>query len=127
MKARHIVDPRCHGIDGNGTTSRWFLGAALLVAALSGNGTAAAAVPEQCDMQLVVELTPDVPDPRDPAFLGSLLSNESGYLLTFVREVGDSSIVVELSGPGPEDRCQEVLEVIRKDGRVLSVQPQQPQ
>lgn len=122
MKTSHI-DSRCHEIDGSGTKSGRILGVVLLVAALSG--TAAAAVPEQCDMQLLVELTPDVPDPRDPAFIGSLLSNQSGYLLTFVREVDDSNIVVELSGPGPEYRCQEVLEVIRKDGRVLSVQPQQ--
>lgn len=124
MKTSHL-DRRCHRIDGNGTKSGRILGAALLVAALSGIGSAAAAIPEQCSMQVLIELTPDVPNARNPEFISSLLNDQTGYLLTFVREIDSSDIVVELSGPGPEYRCREVLDVIRRDGRVLSAQPQQ--
>jgi hypothetical protein len=47
---------------------------AMLAAAFVGNS--AAASPAVCDRRLSVELTPDVPNPRDPGFLSSLLSNQ---------------------------------------------------
>jgi hypothetical protein len=104
--------------------SRGILSAMLLVAVLGGS-TAAAQPPGPCDMQLSVELTPDVPDPRDLGFLSSLLSNHPGYQLTLRRQSNDSVIVLELTGPGPDDRCQNVIEAMRRDGRVLSVHVEQ--
>jgi hypothetical protein len=84
-------------------------------------GTAAAATPAACHVRLTVELTPDVPDPTDAGFLGSLLSNQVNYLLSMLRERSDSLLVLELTGPGPDYRCHQAIETIRRDGRVLSV------
>ena len=95
-------------------------GTAVLVSVLVSN-TASAAVPAACDVRLIVELTPDVPNPTDGGFLGSLLSNQVDYLLSLRRERSDSLLVLELTGPGPNYRCRNAIEAIRKDGRVLSV------
>jgi hypothetical protein len=84
-------------------------------------GTNASAEPAFCDVRLTIELAPDVPDPRDEGFLSSLLSNNVTYLLTLQRERSDV-LLVELTGPGPVYRCQNVIEGIRRDGRVRSVQ-----
>ena len=92
---------------------------AMLAAAFLGNS--AAASPAVCDRRLVVELTPDVPNPVDPGFLSSLLSNQVSYRLTLLGLRPGSVIVVELSGPGPEYLCQNVVEAMRKDGRVLAI------
>jgi hypothetical protein len=92
----------------------------VLISALVSN-TASAAEPGSCDVRLTVELTPDVPDPTDAGFLGSLLSNQVDYLLSLRRERSDSLLVLELIGPGPGYRCRNAIEAIRRDGRVLSV------
>ena len=97
---------------------------ALAIAALAG-GHVAVAEPAPCDMRLNVELTPDVPDPRDDAFISSLLDDEVDYQLTLRREASDTAIVLELTGPGPAYRCRKVLDVIRRDARVLSVHVRQ--
>jgi hypothetical protein len=96
----------------------------LLIAAAIGATLVhniAAAAPSDCKLRLSVELTPDVPNPRDEGFLSSLLSNHPGYQLTLRQQRDGSVIVVELTGPGPAYRCENVVETIRKDGRVLSV------
>jgi hypothetical protein len=95
------------------------LSAAMLAAVLVSNH--AAASPAVCNIQLSVELTPDVPNPLDSGFLSSLLSNEVSYRLTLLGWRPGSVIVIELTGPGPEYRCQSVVEAMRKDGRVLSI------
>ena len=96
--------------------------ATVLVVAVLRSNIAAAEVPAQhCDIRLRVQLTPDVPNPRDLGFLSSLLSNHPGYRLTLRRESSDTNIVVDLTGPGPDDRCQNVIDTMRKDGRVLTV------
>jgi hypothetical protein len=95
-------------------------GAAVLVSVLVSN-TASAEVPAPCDVRLTVELTPDVSSPTDVGFLGSLLSNQVDYVLSLRRERSDSLLVLELTGPGPEYRCQNAIEAIRRDGHVLSV------
>jgi len=110
MKAR----PRRTGILGS-----VLLGSVLVSALVSNNASAAA--PEACDVRLTIELTPDVPNPTDVGFLGSLLSNQVGYLLSLRRERSDSLLVLELTGPGPGYRCRDAIEAIRRDGRVLSV------
>jgi hypothetical protein len=95
-------------------------GTAMLAAVLFAD-TACAETPASCDVWLTVELTPDVPNPTDEGFLGSLLSNEVDYLLSLRRERTDSLVVLELTGPGPGYRCRNAIEAIRRDGRVLSV------
>jgi hypothetical protein len=97
----------------------------VLTLAVLGCGIAAAAEPAQCDVRLSIELTPDVPNARNDEFISSLLGNEVDYQLTLRQEIDDSSIVVELIGPGPGYRCQEVVDVIRRDSRVLSVHVRQ--
>ncbi len=98
-----------------------YLGA--IVSALGfASHTASAAEPAPCDVRLIVELTPDIPNPTDAGFLGSLLSDHVGYTLNLRRARSDSHLVLELIGPGPDYLCQNAIETIRKDGRVLSVQ-----
>ena len=88
---------------------------------LFGLGDAATASPQPCDVYLSVELTPDVPNPRDPAFLSSLLT-VPGYQLVW-RQQNGTAIEVELTGPGPgPDQCRAVIEAMRKDGRIQSIQ-----
>jgi hypothetical protein len=98
---------------------RSLLGTALL-AVVFGAGDAAAAAPERCEKYLTVELTPDVPNPRDVAFLSSLLT-APGYQLVW-RQQNGTAIEVELTGPGPEDQCAAVIAAMSKDGRVQSIQ-----
>jgi hypothetical protein len=97
---------------------------ALALAALAGSHVAVAD-PAPCDMRLSVELTPDVPDPRDEEFISSLLDDQVDYQLTLRREASDTDIVLQLTGPGPAYRCKKVLDVIRRDARVLSVHVRQ--
>jgi hypothetical protein len=84
-------------------------------------GTASAVAAAPCHVRLIVELTPDVPNPTDAGFLGSLLSNQVDYRLSMRRERSDSLLVLDLTGPGPNYRCRKAIEAIRRDGRVLSV------
>src|SRR6266853_2410180 len=95
------------------------LSAALLAALLVNNSAAAA--PAVCNMRLSVELTPDVPDPLDSGFLSSPLSHQASYRLTLRGWRPGSVILLELMGPGPEYRCQNVVEAMRRDGRILSI------
>ena len=98
------------------------LRATLLTAAVAlASGLVDTADAAGCDRSLTVELTPDVPDPRDTGFLSSLLSNEVGYRLVFRGKIDDTNIALELIGPGPAYRCQEALDTLRRDARVLSV------
>jgi hypothetical protein len=99
--------------------ARQILTAAALAAVLFSNVAAAAA--SACNLRLSIELTPDVPNPQDEGFLSSLVGNHPGYQLTLRQQHGASAIAVELSGPGPAYRCENVVEAMRKDGRVLSV------
>jgi hypothetical protein len=77
--------------------------------------------PPVCSMRLSIEVTPDVPDPTDPGFLSSLLGNHPGYALYFLGKGDDTHVYVQLQGPGPGERCQEVVDSMRNDGRVASV------
>ena len=98
---------------------------AVVLAAVLVSKTALAGPSARCDVRLTVELTPDIPNPTDEGFLGSLLSNQVDYLLSLRRERSDSLLVLELTGPGPAYRCRNAIEAIRRDGRVLSVHVQQ--
>jgi hypothetical protein len=81
----------------------------------------AAGPAKTCSIHLLVELTPDVPDPRNVGFLSSLLSNHVSYQLTFNQARDGALVDLELTGPGPAYRCQNVVKAMRRDGRVLSI------
>jgi hypothetical protein len=95
---------------------------AALVAVLGGPSVTVGQE-EVCDARLTVELDPDVPDVSNDGFLSSLLNRHFNYHLELLRQDDqDPSIVeVELTGPGPEYRCQNVIETMRRDARVESV------
>src|ERR1700686_341007 len=98
--------------------------AVALIAVLGGTSAAASSTAPR-ELRLKVQLTPDVPDPRDPGFLSSLLGNHSGYQLTLQGQRGDFVIDLELAGPGPLNACRNVLDALRKDGRSVFIQVQQ--
>lgn len=123
MTGRRCV--RSGGGIAQGVRGKAIILAAVTLAAMVLTAAPASASAQDCDLRLRVELTPDVPDPSDVGFLGSLLGNQVDYELTLRRERDDSDIVLELTGPGPDYRCQEAIETIRRDGRVLSVQVRQ--
>ena len=78
--------------------------------------------PPQCSVRLSVEVTPDVPNPGNGAFISSLLGNHVDYQLYLVGVVDDTHVNLQLQGPGPAERCQAVVDSISNDGRVLSIQ-----
>jgi hypothetical protein len=77
--------------------------------------------PPTCSARLSIEVTPDVPDPTDPGFLSSLLGDHPGYQLYFLGKGDDTHVYVQLQGPGPGERCREVIDSMRNDGRVASI------
>jgi len=87
----------------------------------SVNTAAEATGPPTCTLALTVQLTPDVPSPSNGGFLSSLLGNNVGYRLTLLQVDDDTTIEVQLDGPGTMERCQEVVDHMREDGRVLSI------
>jgi hypothetical protein len=111
---------------------RFTLAAMLLIAVLEvlpvaqADSNAQASPVALCDMRLRVELTPDVPDPRDAGFVASLLSNHPDYRLILQRQDPENSSIVglDLTGPGSEAGCQEVVASMRKDARVVFVEVQ---
>jgi hypothetical protein len=110
---------------------RFNLTAALLATALAqlapASGTAAAVTAAPCDMRVRVELTPDTPQPPDAAFVSSLLSEHSAFRLTLRQQdlANPSVIALDLRGPGPDAACREVVNSMRKDARIVSVEVQQ--
>jgi hypothetical protein len=74
-----------------------------------------------CDMRLAVQLTPDVPDPRAGSFLSSLVGQPGYQLIWRGRNQDEMMTELELTGPGPQYRCQEVVNAMRKDSRVQSI------
>jgi hypothetical protein len=103
-----------------GNTRRSSIVAAAVIAA-AGPGLCAASPPPpaRCALRLQVQLSPEVPDARDPGFLSSL-ANNPGYTLTWIGATG-FSVVLELAGPGPDYLCHDEVAQIRKDARVLQL------
>src|ERR1700722_6518967 len=106
------------GLPGAAHKQRWFspsptcrggiLGALMLVAVLKGN-VAAADSAAQCDVRLTVELSPEVPNPRDVGFLSSLLGKYPDYQLILSRQRSDFVLDLELIGPDSDYRCQNMV------------------
>jgi len=78
--------------------------------------------PPKCAMHLTVQVTPDVPDPTDGGFIASLLGDHPGYQLFLVQAVDETDVILQLQGPGSPDQCQAVVDSMRNDGRVVSIQ-----
>jgi hypothetical protein len=78
--------------------------------------------PPQCSMPLLVEVTPDVPNPGDAGFLSSLLGDHPGYQLFLLGVVDDTHVNLQLQGPGPTERCKAIIDSMRDDGRVVSIE-----
>jgi hypothetical protein len=81
----------------------------------------AGAQERDCEVRLTVEVSPAVPNASDDGFLSSLLNRYFDYRLALRREVALSVVELDLRGPGPEYRCQKVIEMMRKDARVQSI------
>jgi len=75
----------------------------------------------KCALKLAVEVTPDVPNPSDPGFISSLLGDNAGYQLFLLNSSDDTHVTLQLQGPGPDERCQAVVDSMRNDGRVVSI------
>jgi hypothetical protein len=96
-------------------------GAALAILATYTVSADEPVAPPQCSMRLSVEVTPDVPNPGNGAFISSLLGNHTGYQLFLLRVVDDTHVNLQLQGPGPAERCQAVVDSMRDDGRISSI------
>jgi hypothetical protein len=95
-------------------------------AATQGQSSAHGAPYAPCALKLRVGLISGMPDPSNELFLGSLLSNHPGYQLSPQRsDLQDPSVIaLTLRGPGPEAACREVVNSMRRDARVASVEVQ---
>lgn len=101
------------------------LAAAAAVALLAVFGNPATATAQEvpvCAARLTVEVSASVPRAADDGFLSSLLNNHFTYRLDLVRQQSSSVLEVELTGPGPGYRCDNVIEAMRKDARVQSIE-----
>ncbi len=75
-----------------------------------------------CAARLTVEVSPSVPEAADDGFLSSLLNSHFTYRLDLLRQDSSSVLELELTGPGPDYRCENVIEAMRKDARVHSIE-----
>ena len=115
------VGPARRGIRrSSGTETN--LAAVLGLLAMFGVGADELVAPPTCAMRLTVEVTPDVPNPGDGAFISSLLGDHVEYQLVLLQAVDDTHVILQLQGPGSLDSCQAVVDSMRSDGRVLSIQ-----
>jgi hypothetical protein len=93
---------------------------------LSASGSALAQQPAApyCRLEMILELTPDVPNVRDPGFVSSLLSSQGGFHLYLQHVVDDTHLDMLILGPGARRDCRAAIEAMRKDARVKSIQVQ---
>jgi hypothetical protein len=108
MSARHL---RAYGA----------VASVALLAMTAGPRSAAAQEAAVCEVRLTVEVSPSVPQATNDGFLSSLLNNHFTYRLDLLRQDASSVLELELTGPGPNYRCQNVIEAMRKDARVQSI------
>ena len=99
----------------------WCCVLGVILATLAAVSQAEPIAPPSCVLQLSLEVTPDVPNPADGGFLSSLLGNNTGYQLFLLRVVDDTHVDLQLQGPGPDDRCRDVVDSMSNDGRVQSI------
>jgi len=96
----------------------------VLVSAAPGR-LAHATTPALCEVRLKIVAAPDKTDPHHTGLLKSLRSAHRAYRLTLQSpEVDNDAVTVDLAGPGPQTNCRAVIEAIRADARVSSVELQ---
>jgi hypothetical protein len=93
---------------------------AVVVGALGFGCMTPAMAADACNVRLALTLTPDVPNPQDAGFLGAMLSNSTGYQLTWISG-SDTQATVQLTGPGTSAQCDEAVSKLSKDAHVLNV------
>lgn len=94
------------------------------LAAVFGINNAESATPDRCHARLLLRLTLDVPNPRDPSFLSALTANPL-YELVWV-EGNDTIATVELMGPATDYHCEDEIKRIRRDAHVMDLEVLQP-
>jgi hypothetical protein len=138
--AANAAQPAC--ISRLTANSNWEAGAEMSVGRATAHGKAAVSgatvlfglltaysvhadppiAPPKCSLSLSVEVTPDVPNPGNGAFISSLLGNHTEYQLFLLSVADDTHVNLRLQGPGPDERCQAVVDSMRSDGRVQSIE-----
>jgi hypothetical protein len=98
--------------------------AAVAFASVLGVAAVASAAPDKCHARLLLKLTPDVPNPRDPSFLSALTANPL-YVLTWV-EGNDTSAVVDLTGPAIDYHCEDEIKRLSRDAHILDLKVLRP-
>ena len=97
--------------------------AGTLAAVLSIND-AKSAIPERCHARLLLQLTLDIPNPRDPSFLSALTANPL-YEIVWV-EGNDTTATVDLFGPATDYHCEDEINRIRRDAHIMDLKVLQP-
>jgi hypothetical protein len=76
------------------------------------------AIPNRCHARLLLKLTPDVPNPRDPVFLNAL----AGALYELIWVKGNDTVVtLDLTGPASDYHCENEIERLSMDGHILDL------
>lgn len=99
------------------------LAAGTLAAVLSIN-VAESAIPDRCHVRLLLRLTLDVPNPRDPSFLSALAANPL-YEIVWV-EGNDTTATVDLIGPATDYQCEDEIRRMRRDAHIMDLKVLQP-
>jgi len=86
------------------------------VAAVLAVNQAESAIPDRCQARLLIRVTPDVPNPRDPSFLSALTSSPL-YELIWIKG-HDQTGTVELRGPATDYRCGEEIKRMRNASQI---------
>ena len=66
-----------------------------------------------------VKLEPSVPNPRDPSFLSALVANPL-YQVVWISGT-DTTAVYELTGPATDYRCENGIELMRRNANVMDL------
>jgi hypothetical protein len=94
------------------------LAAGTLAAVLSIHDSESA-IPDRCHARLLLRLTLDVPNPRDPSFLSALTANPL-YELVWVGG-NDTTATVDLMGPATDYHCEDEIKRIRRDAHIMDL------
>jgi hypothetical protein len=86
------------------------------VAAVLSVNKVESATPDRCQARLVLTLTPDVPNPRDPSFLSALTSSPL-YEIIWIKG-HDTTATVELRGPATDYHCEDEIKRMRRDSQI---------
>jgi len=85
---------------------------------------AESAIPDRCHARLLLRLTLDVPNPRDPSFLSALTANPL-YEIVWV-DGKDATATVDLMGPATDYHCEDEIKRMRRDAHIMDLKVLQP-